>query len=83
MTYLCLAGSGNADQKQQTYYTCCKSEELLREGITPIKGVTTRQRCKNRLGKLAKYVVLRPDFFIHSVASDLDICLQFSGQRWH
>jgi FAD binding domain len=54
---------------QETYYPC-KPSELLEEGITPIKGYHETS-VLDRLCSSAKYVLVRPDFFIHSVAADI------------
>lgn len=61
----------------KVYYPC-SGPELLEEGITPIQAydVTAVQ---DRLPKSTKFVLLRPDFFIHSLASnveDLSVNLQ-------
>jgi hypothetical protein len=51
-----------------TYYPCT-AEYLTAEGITPIQGYSCTA-VQDRLPRSAKYVLLRPDFFVHSVASD-------------
>lgn len=63
---LCLeSGKTFTDQR---VYRPCRREELLAEGIVPINGYDVNS-LKNRIGSAAKYVILRPDFYIHSVAS--------------
>jgi hypothetical protein len=56
--------------KFQTYFTC-KENELLREGIEPVKGYH-EQALERHFKPSARYIVLRPDCFIHSVANDLE-----------
>ena len=51
----------------ESIYWVCEEKALEQEGITPIPGydALTIQR---KVGQYAKYVVVRPDFYIHSVA---------------
>lgn len=66
ITFLRL-GSGKSITNQQVYRPCGR-EELLAEGFDLINGYNV-DTLKNRIGSAAKYVILRPDFYIHSVAS--------------
>ncbi len=52
-------------------YAPCTSEELAGEGITAIKGYSPTA-VEDRVDRSANLVLLRPDFFVHSVASDLE-----------
>ena len=52
-------------------YRPCPAEELVKEGIKPIQCYSPAY-IQNRLHKSVKFVLLRPDFFVHSVASDFD-----------
>jgi len=70
--YLCLT-----DRKKvfntcelQTYFPC-KEDELLKEGIEPVKGYN-EEALERKFEPSVKYIVLRPDCFIHSVANDLE-----------
>ncbi len=51
-------------------YFPCTIEELAKEGIKPITGYRATS-VEDRLGSSANLVLLRPDFFVHSVASDV------------
>jgi len=53
----------------QMHYRPCSRQELLEEGIKPITGYDDKTLSR-QIGKSAKYVILRPDFYIHSVASN-------------
>jgi hypothetical protein len=54
----------------QTFFPC-KEDELLREGIEPVKGYN--EKALERTFKATeKYIILRPDCFIHSVADNLE-----------
>jgi hypothetical protein len=72
VTYLSLDREGGIMPKSsslpQLYYPC-SSQQLKAEGIYPVKGYDegSMERC---IGKKAKYVIVRPDFCIHSMASD-------------
>lgn len=48
----------------------CTTEQLAEEGITPIRGYLPTA-IQERVGPSANLVLLRPDFFVHSVASDV------------
>ena len=50
-------------------YYACSAAELEAEGHTPIKGYDERSLIR-RLGSSAKFVIVRPDFFIHSIAAE-------------
>ncbi|SPO07711.1 related to monooxygenase [Cephalotrichum gorgonifer] len=75
VTYYHINGSGqdiDIDTKAGgEVYQPCNAEELTREGITPIQGYNYTA-VQDRLASSAKFVLLRPDFFVHSVASDAD-----------
>jgi len=53
-----------------TEYYPCTTEELAGEGITPIRGYRPTS-VQDRVGPSATLVLLRPDFFVHSVAADV------------
>lgn len=53
---------------QQKYFPCTR-EDLLAQGINPVNGYD-ETTVRKRIGKRAKYVILRPDFYIHSIARD-------------
>jgi hypothetical protein len=53
----------------EVYYSCT-TKELVGEGISPIKGYRSTS-VQDRLGSSARFVLLRPDFFVHSVALDV------------
>ena len=69
VTYLCLGLSRSTKDSQ--VYRPCGREELLAEGIEPMIGYDPHTLAK-RIGRAAKYVIVRPDFFIHSVASSVE-----------
>lgn len=48
----------------------CTIEDLAEESIKPITGYSSTA-VQDRLASSTKFVLLRPDFFIHSAASDL------------
>ena len=58
------------DQKRSeaAVYYPVSAKELELEGITPINAYDERTLSR-RVGGSAKYVIVRPDFFIHSVAT--------------
>ncbi|OAL22285.1 hypothetical protein AYO22_07329 [Fonsecaea multimorphosa] len=56
-------------QKDNCYYPCT-TEHLLKQRIHPIQGYR-ETAVQDRFSKSAKYVLIRPDFFVHSVAADL------------
>ncbi|PGG97441.1 hypothetical protein AJ79_09202 [Helicocarpus griseus UAMH5409] len=53
---------------KRTYYPCSE-KELLEQGITPIKGYRETS-VQDRFDRAVKFVLIRPDFFVHSVAAD-------------
>ena len=53
----------------QLKYRPCSHADLLAEGVRPINGYDEKS-LERRIGKAAKYVIVRPDFYIHSIASD-------------
>jgi hypothetical protein len=67
ITYIFLKSSKSTKHSQA--YRPCGREELLAEGIEPMIGYDPHTMSK-RIGKMAKYVITRPDFFIHSVATN-------------
>lgn len=69
VTYLCLR-LGKSTKDSQVYRPCGR-DELLAEGIEPMTGYDPHTLAK-RIGSAAKYVIVRPDFFIHSVASSVE-----------
>lgn len=50
----------------------CNNEELAIEGITPLAQGYKEKSLEDRLGPKTKYVIVRPDFFVHSKARNLD-----------
>ena len=48
-------------------YHPCTAEELVEEGINPIRGYS-HTAVEDRLPRSVRFVLLRPDFFIHSAA---------------
>lgn len=72
ISYLNLTGQERANgDKSTAIYHPCPVEELDRHGITSLQGYN-KDAVQNRLQSSAKYILLRPDFFIHSVARDLN-----------
>lgn len=69
ISYLDLTREGMT--RSTAIYRPCTLEDLEKCGISCLKGYN-RDAIQNRLLSSAKYVILRPDFFIHSVASDLN-----------
>ncbi|KAF8854801.1 FAD/NAD(P)-binding domain-containing protein [Acephala macrosclerotiorum] len=63
----------------QEHYHTCGAKHLLMHGIKPINGYDEKS-LERRVGKRAKYVIMRPDFFIHSVASNEEELLENAGQ---
>ncbi|TVY44103.1 3-(3-hydroxy-phenyl)propionate/3-hydroxycinnamic acid hydroxylase [Lachnellula subtilissima] len=53
----------------QHQYRLCSKDELLSEGICPVDGYDEKT-IERRIGRAAKYLILRPDFYIHSIAID-------------
>ncbi|KAK3367751.1 hypothetical protein B0H63DRAFT_565657 [Podospora didyma] len=52
-------------------YHPCTTEELRKEGITPINGYE-HTAMQDRFPRSAKFVLVRPDFLVHSVAANGD-----------
>ena len=73
ITFLLLGNQGLTLQCRQEsnrpLYRPCGAAELLKEGIKPIDGYDEKT-LERRIGRSARFVVVRPDFYIHSVASD-------------
>jgi hypothetical protein len=67
-------GAAPKDPSLQHYYPCSRME-LLAFDIKPINGYDEKT-LEKRIGKRAKYIILRPDFYIHSVASSKAMLLQ-------
>lgn len=59
----------NAKSGSAEYYPCT-TEELVREGVNPIQGYSSTA-VEDRLGSSASLVLVRPDFYVHSVASNI------------
>ncbi|GME62549.1 hypothetical protein M1819_002500 [Neofusicoccum parvum] len=55
------------DAERHGVYLPCPKDELIRAGVEPIEGYDERS-FERRLGSKAKYVIVRPDCFVHSVA---------------
>jgi len=51
-------------------YHPCTAGQLAGEGITPLKGYR-HTSLQDRFGPTTRFVLVRPDFFVHSVASDV------------
>ncbi|CBF79156.1 putative monooxygenase [Aspergillus nidulans FGSC A4] len=75
VTYYCLASKGIVAKVleklglvDQTYYPC-REEELKEEGISPIRGYC-ETAVQDRYPSSTKYVLMRPDFFVHSLAAN-------------
>lgn len=75
VTYYCLASKGivakileKLDLADQTYYPC-REEELKEEGISLIRGYC-ETAVQDRYPSSTKYVLMRPDFFVHSLAAN-------------
>lgn len=58
------------DSKASFVFYPCSSEELDNHRITCLQGYN-RNAIQERLHSSVRYVLLRPDFFIHSVAGDI------------
>lgn len=56
-------------EEREKYTVCvpCNREELVRAGVEPMRGYDERS-FERRVGAKAKYVLVRPDCFVHSVA---------------
>ena len=71
VVYLRVDGKSNEsllDSKTtESVYWVCDKNMLAQEGITPISGYDATS-IKTKIGQSAKYVIVRPDFYIHSVA---------------
>ncbi|KAL2861194.1 uncharacterized protein BJX67DRAFT_375520 [Aspergillus lucknowensis] len=85
-TYYCLdVGSVPTLKKmgvEDQTYCPCKEEELREEGIRPIKGYRDTA-VQDRYASSTRYVLVRPDFFVHSLAVDrkeLRACLEAVNQ---
>lgn len=62
--------AGHQEDAPADYYPC-SAEELEREGIKPIQAYDWTA-VQDRLGPSVNLVLLRPDFFVHSVASTVE-----------
>ncbi|PLN82185.1 FAD/NAD(P)-binding domain-containing protein [Aspergillus taichungensis] len=58
------------DSKASFVFYPCSPEELDSHGVTCLQGYN-RNAIQERLHSSVRYVLLRPDFFIHSVARDV------------
>lgn len=71
ITYLDISRHGVSDlEKNDPIWRPCSANEMEERGIQPISGYN-KDAIFDCLPSSARYVVLRPDFFIHSIASDL------------
>jgi hypothetical protein len=70
--YHCLGKDGGLSDPEMAVAEVypCTTEELAGEGITPIRGYKPTA-VQDRVGPSATLVLVRPDFFVHSVASDV------------
>lgn len=50
-------------------FNICTAADVTAAGITPVNGYNEKSLIR-RLGSSARFVIVRPDFFIHSVAAD-------------
>jgi hypothetical protein len=57
--------------KTESVYWICDEKVLVEERITPIRGYDALNVPK-KVGQSAKYLIVRPDFYIHSVAKNED-----------
>ncbi|KAI9835131.1 MAG: hypothetical protein M1819_002500 [Sarea resinae] len=64
-----LEASLQDEKISQREYRPCSHKDLVAQGIQPITGYDEKT-LERRIGIGAKYVIVRPDFYIHSVASD-------------
>ena len=71
ITYLPTSRSVSSSEEVERSYYPCAAVDLLRQGITPVEGYE-ETALHERLGSSAKYLIVRPDCFIHSIAADLD-----------
>ena len=60
--------TGDQEISEAEFYHPCSIKELEATGITPINGYDEKTLMR-RVGSSAKFVILRPDFFIHSIAA--------------
>jgi hypothetical protein len=74
VTFLCRhpmsATNAVAEMPSSVYYPCTRAE-LVTAGITPIKGYD-ETTLTTRLGRSAKYIIARPDFLVHSIATSAE-----------
>ncbi|KAK0646764.1 hypothetical protein B0T16DRAFT_327700 [Cercophora newfieldiana] len=59
----------DVDVESAEVYHPCTTEELAAEGITPIRGYR-HTAVQDRFDSSACFVLIRPDFFVHSVATN-------------
>lgn len=62
--------SPGVQMQKDVCYCPCTAEHLLKQGVYPIRGYR-EAAVQDRFDKSAKYILIRPDFFVHSVAADL------------
>ncbi|KAB5546807.1 hypothetical protein GE09DRAFT_1035118 [Coniochaeta sp. 2T2.1] len=60
----------DGDNARTAYYPC-SADDLVREGIKPIQGYACTA-VEDRLGHGVRLVLLRPDFYVHSVAASIE-----------
>ncbi|KAJ5467404.1 MonooxygenaseFAD-binding [Penicillium sp. IBT 31633x] len=70
VTYVNLTGADLASKNGVTAWRTCSKRDLEEVDITPVHEYN-RDALGKRVPYSAKYIILRPDFFMHSVASDL------------
>ncbi|KXG48295.1 Monooxygenase, FAD-binding [Penicillium griseofulvum] len=70
ITYINLTGGNLTSKNGVTAWNPCSADALEQADITPVLAYN-KDALQSRVPSSAKYVILRPDFFIHSVASDL------------
>lgn len=69
---LCLGNGNVAEQKRkrlETHYNPCDVDTLANAGIEAIEGYNMNS-LEHRIGKRTKFIILRPDFYIHSLAAN-------------
>ncbi|KAK3688882.1 hypothetical protein B0T22DRAFT_407582 [Podospora appendiculata] len=71
-------GAADVSAEGREAYYPCTAKELVGEGITPINRYDATA-VQDRFPASVKYVLLRPDFLVHSVAKDGDELLRNLG----
>ncbi|KAF9895305.1 hypothetical protein FE257_000209 [Aspergillus nanangensis] len=70
ITYLDVSKDGVLGEEYDVAWRPCSGSELQDIDITPISGYQ-KEAIQNRLPPSTKYILLRPDFFIHSTSTDV------------